>query len=391
MSKIAAILGLCLVALLVSASAQTRKGPPRASKFDQFGQVGHCDLTARLDNFAIQLQNQPTAKGVIVSYAPEGEGVGTGKHVLALLTDYLVNSRGLAPDRIETIYGGRNSDLYHSDTELWIVEKGARLPKTEKRETRVESCQGLYFDYKAYDDFGVEVMEEMGPGIGNSTYASFADMLRQQKNAVGYVVIYSGEDLTPGAWRRLGQEEIERSKAFNVEANRVKLIFGGQEQRSHIQYWILPASAPPPVADAGSEKALAQTVKAGNFYITDLENEKNQAAIYSRLSEILTLDKTVRAFLVVRLEQPEPLEVTEEVPPGISNLPEATEPVETKPPLDLTKLVEKWRDGLATTHKIGPDRFIIVFTSETSSDLSLWIVPKGAALPDPKEDEIVEP
>ena len=396
MSKVAAILGVCLVVLLVlsggTVSAQTRKGP-RAVKFDQFGQLGHCDVTARLDNFAIQLQNQPTAKGAIVSYAPEGEGAGTGKNVLALIEDYLVNSRGLAPDRVETIYGGRNSDLYHSETELWVVEKGAPLPKTEKRETNVETFQGLYVDFTPYDSFGVEVVEEMGPGIGGSTGASFADILHQQKNAVGYVVVYSGENLTPGAWRRLGQEQIDGFKNFNLEASRFKLIFGGQEKKFHTQYWILPNNAPPPVADAGSEKALAKIVKAGDFYNYDLLHEKNQAAIFSRLSEILTLDKTVRAFLVVRLEHPEPEEEATEATEVVAQqpviqLPEPTEPVEEEPPpVDLTKLVEKWRADLANTHKIGPDRLIVVFTSDTSSYLSLWIVPKGAPLPDPNEDD----
>src|SRR5262245_57053960 len=107
MSKVAAILVVCLGVLLVLSSgpvsAQTGKRPPRAIRFDQFGQLGHCDVTARLDNFAVQIQNQPSAKGAIVSYAPEGEGYGTGKQVLEVIKDYLVNSRGLPPDRIETI------------------------------------------------------------------------------------------------------------------------------------------------------------------------------------------------------------------------------------------------------------------------------------------------
>ena len=380
MPKVAAIVGFCLVTLLVFSgavvSAQTRKGPPQAVRFDQFGQVGHCDVTARLDNFAIQLQYESSARGAVISSAPEGDGPGTGKQVLEMIKDYIVNTRGLAEDRIETIYGGRNSDKHHSQTELWIVPNGASLPKTVKHESNIETFQGLFHERSASDDFGVEYEDEMGPGIGNSSFASFADMLHQQKNAIGYVVIYSGEELTPGAWRRLGQEDVNRFKAFNLELNRLKLIFGGDQKETRIQYWILPDKAPPPVVDAGREKALAKTVKAGDFYSFALQEEKNQKAIFSRLSEILTVDKTVRAFLVVRLEEPEAEE-------------EVTERVEeTPPPVDLTKLVEKWRVDLGNTHKIGPDRLIIVFTSESSqTGLSLWIVPKGAPLPNPKEDD----
>jgi hypothetical protein len=387
MSKVAAIVGFCLVALLVSSgglvSAQTRKGPPRPSRFDQFEQLGHCDVGARLDNFAIQLQNQPKAKGAIVSYAPEGEGPGTGKQVLEVIKDYLVNSRGLAPDRIETIYGGRNVNFYQSHTELWVVPQGAPLPKTVKYESKVESFQGLYIDEVRNDDFLFEFTEEMGPGIGDSSDASFADILHQQKNAVAYVVVYDGDDLTPGAWRRLGQRDIDNFKEFNVEPSRFKLILGGHKTLTHIQYWIFPNDAPPPMPDVGSEKPFAKTIKAGDFYIYDL-GEKNQASIYSRLSEILTLDKAARALLVVRLEEPEP--ESEEAT-------EPREPVEqSPPPVDLTQLVEKWRVDLATTHKIGPDRLIIVFSSEPSfTGLSLWIVPKGAPLPNPKEDDESEP
>jgi hypothetical protein len=379
MSKAPAILGFCLVALLVSSgdsvSAQSQKA--RAVKFDQFDQVGHCDAGARLDNFAIQLQNQSSAKGAIVTYAPEGEGPGTGKQVLEIIKDYLVNARGLAPDRIETIYGGRNSNFYQSHTELWVVPQGAPLPKTVKYSSPVESFQGLYLDQIRHDDFLFEFPEEMGPGIGNSTDASFAEMLHQQKNAVAYIVVYDGEDLTPGAWRRLGQREIDKFKEFNVDASRFKLILGGHKSLTHMQHWIFPNDAPPPMADVGSERAFAKTVKAGDFNVWDLQ-EKNQAAIYSRLSEVLTLDKTARAFLVVQLEEPEPEEATQPI-----------EPVEEEtPPVDLTRLVEKWRADLAANHKIGPDRLIIVFTSDPSfSTLSLWFVPKGAPLPNPKDEE----
>ena len=370
MSKAAAILTFCLVALLVPASAQTRKAQPQASRFDQFGQVGHCDLGARLDNFAIQLENEPHAKGAIVSYAPGGEGPGTGKQILELVKDYLVNTRGLAPERIETIYGGRNSEIYQPSTELWVVPRGARLPKPKKHETQVETFQGLWIDDIRHDDFLVEFTGDMEPGIGDSNDASFADMLHEQKNTVAYIVVYAGEDLTPGAWRRLGEREIDTFKEFKIEPSRLKLIFGGYKSLTRIQHWILPNNAPPPMADAADDKPLGQTVKAGDFNVWDL-GEKNQAHIFSRLSEILTLDKTARAFLVVRLEEPEP---------------EATQ--QEDPPVDLTKLVEKWRADLTTTHKIGPDRLIIVFSSEPSlSTLSLWFVPKGAPLPNPKEDD----
>jgi hypothetical protein len=91
----------------------------------------------------------------------------------------------------------------------------------------------------------------------------------------------------------------------------------------------------------------------------------------------------VGVFLVVRLEQPVPEEPIAEIEPD-------AEPIDEPEPLDLTKLVEKWRLELANTHKISPDRFIVVFAPPRefeANQLSLWVVPKGQPLPDPNERE----
>ena len=95
-----------LLSLLAIVPALAGEQPRPISKFDQFGVVGHCDLTARLDNFAIQLQHESETTGHIVAYGPEGEGLGTGKHFLKLMKDYLVNTRGLPKRRVNTIYAG---------------------------------------------------------------------------------------------------------------------------------------------------------------------------------------------------------------------------------------------------------------------------------------------
>ncbi|HEX6649304.1 MAG TPA: hypothetical protein VF075_07185 [Pyrinomonadaceae bacterium] len=349
--------------------------PTRARKFDEFGSVGHCDVTARLDNLAIELQNTPSARGHIISYAPPG----MGERLLELLKGYLVETRGLRPARIATTYGGRNSDLTQPKIELWIVPRGAASPAPQKYDTDVETFKGLLLDQVIGDDFGVQYEAEMGPGIGGTARPSFADILHQQKNAIGYIVVYSGEDATPGAWRHLAEDEIEYLKPYNVEASRLKVIFGGRQKETKVQLWIAPKDEPPPVRDAGPESPLEKTVKAGDFYIFGLNDKQSQINFFKRLTDVLRTEKTARAFLVVRLDPP-----TADVP--IADV----EPVDETEDVDLTKLVESWRAELLKTDKIGPDRFIVLFTTtrETeSSQLSLWIVPKGQPLPDPNEDE----
>ena len=41
---------------------------PKARKFDEYGNIRFNDEKARLDNFAIQLQNEPTSQGYIIGY-----------------------------------------------------------------------------------------------------------------------------------------------------------------------------------------------------------------------------------------------------------------------------------------------------------------------------------
>lgn len=342
--------------------------------------MGHCDLGARLDNFTILVQNTRGAQANIIAYGPDGEGPGTGRYILDLIKDYLVNVRGLNPNRVKTIYGGRNTDLTQPVIQLWIVPRGAASPEPEKYETHLESFQGLFADEGASDSFHLYYEDEMGPGIPGTTDASFADILHQQKNATGYIVVYGGEDLTTGAWRRIAQSQIDYFKALKLEANRFKMLFGGHQKETRLQLWISPDGAPP-VNDAGSESSLAKTVKAGDFYSDQLNFEHNQKAIFTRLAEILRLDNTVRVFLVVRLEQPIEEDLSEEI---------ESEPIEGSEPVDLTKLVEKWRLELANTHKVSADRFIVVFAPPRefqANQLSLWVVPKGQPLPDLNESE----
>jgi hypothetical protein len=95
---------------------------PEPTKFDEYGNIRFNDEKARLDNYAIQLQNQPGSEGYIVAY---GTCVGEGQARADRAKNYLVNTRGIEAGRIVTIDGGCRADL---TVELWIVPTGARKP-----------------------------------------------------------------------------------------------------------------------------------------------------------------------------------------------------------------------------------------------------------------------
>ena len=370
----AALLLMCVFSLTVYAQLPELDARTGSTKFDEFGLLRHCDLLARLDNLAVFVQETPGSAAHIIFYGPPG----AEETPLTFIKDYFVNSRGLAEGRIKTVYGGRNSELKLPKIELWLVPRDALPPESQVYELpNLEKIKGMFDEDRAQDRLELQVEGEGGPGIGSTTYPSFADILNHQSNAVGYVVVYSGEDATPGAWRRIAQEEIEYLKKFNLDPERVKTIFGGNQKQTRRQLWILPKDAPPPVRDAGSESPLAKTVKLDDYDAETLGDPQNEAKVFARLKDILTAQKSVGAFVVVRLETP-------------SSDKARVADADAPKPADLKKVVEKWRTQLANTHKIFADRFVVLFTTapeDYSSHLRIWIVPKGQPLPDPHEEQ----
>src|SRR5215212_1667796 len=53
--------------------------PPNPTKFDEIGEVARDDEKARLDVFAIELQNSPGAQGYIIAYGGSGRRSATGQ------------------------------------------------------------------------------------------------------------------------------------------------------------------------------------------------------------------------------------------------------------------------------------------------------------------------
>jgi hypothetical protein len=107
-----------------TASCTTAVKPPKpvASQFDEYGNIKFNDEKARLDNYAIQLQNNPGSTGTIIAYGSyEGEGQARADRA----KNYLVNTRGIDAGRITTIDGGCRSALA---VQLWVVPTGADAP-----------------------------------------------------------------------------------------------------------------------------------------------------------------------------------------------------------------------------------------------------------------------
>ena len=118
-----------------TASCTTAVKPPPvpARKFDEYGNIRFNDEKARLDNYAIQLQNEPGSTGTIIVY---GSCAGEAQQRGDRAKDYLVNTRGIEAGRITVVDGGCRAEL---KVQLWIVPQGSTAPAADEPGA-VEPC-----------------------------------------------------------------------------------------------------------------------------------------------------------------------------------------------------------------------------------------------------------
>lgn len=302
-----------------SIRAQTQNNEAR--KFDEFGWVGECDAGARLDNFAIQLLNAPTTTGYIIGYdgrdtLPARIGY---RHLSAL--HYLVNARGLNPNRLVAIKGGmREEEL----TELWIAPKDAPAPEPTNT-IIVEREAGKSFKYDEFHPQNAVVQYEeeytppqqldeeparesaviqlnISPSEAQSIAAQpeivldvpadhkaeseeedynwasedYAQVLEKEQG-IACVIYYAQRE--GGHLFKLqqimegGQNLLVKKHGFKEE--RIKIIFGGYRESTIIEMWVVPpgASLPMPAPDYAQEddeninepaEEVAGEAKSGN-------------------------------------------------------------------------------------------------------------------------------
>jgi hypothetical protein len=99
-------------------------------KFGEFPSVAFNEDKANFDNFAVELQADPTATGYIIVYNGRRSRPGRLTTLVNRTRDYLVNTRNIDASRIAIVNGGvRDVDTF----ELWVVPKGATAPRPSPR------------------------------------------------------------------------------------------------------------------------------------------------------------------------------------------------------------------------------------------------------------------
>jgi K319-like protein len=108
-----------------SCTTSIKPKPVPPSKFDEYGNIRFNDEKARLDNYAIQLQNNPGSTATIIVF---GSCAGEAQQRGDRAKDYLVNTRGIEAGRITVVDGGCKPEL---NVQLWIVPQGSAAPTVD--------------------------------------------------------------------------------------------------------------------------------------------------------------------------------------------------------------------------------------------------------------------
>jgi len=98
--------------------------PVECKRFDEFEEISRNDEKARLDNYAIEL-NDPTLIAYVIVYPGQRGRPGDVQRRITRVVDYLENSRGIGSQRIVTLVGPARSVL---TVELWTCPQGAKPP-----------------------------------------------------------------------------------------------------------------------------------------------------------------------------------------------------------------------------------------------------------------------
>lgn len=361
-------------------------GPARARKVDEFGRLHGCDGGARLDNFAIELENEPGSKAYIVARDARGKLPGAAHAWGEYFLQYFVDMRGIDGSRFTLVDGAgvAGDDL---KMELWLVPPGAEPPRVRplgKEDARPFAGKfaelSVFSDTAFYDTDG----SEAGSFHTGILYAAYENLLKKQADSQGYLVVYSPPGAAPGYWRRAGTRERQKISGADLAPERVTVINGGalpveakppageeqEETYGKVEFWVGAKDAPP-VRHVEDDAKLTGALLVGDSD-TDFGVKETAAWLLDNLAEMMRADGRSVGCIVV-------------YPGDGSTVPTGEGGAEALPP-DAFKMAQGWKAELLKKHGFAPERVVILSGPAEDSGagrIQVWAVPQGAPLPDP--------
>jgi hypothetical protein len=225
-----------------------------AVKWDEFGDIAASDLIARLDNFAVGLQNDPNTRGFLIVYRTRRDLPGLSNRYAHAMKDYLVKSRGLPVERLVTVDGGVIACLTQ---EIWLVPIGTTPAVRTDAYSDGYSGATHKFDehyYQLRNDLGEMGYFSLPPDNLQGYLEAYAAALRNSQRSLAYLIAYTSfnQDRPTLAQKMLQTERNFLIKHFGIKPSRIKTINGGYRKWRGMELWIVPPGEPPPFSPPGS-------------------------------------------------------------------------------------------------------------------------------------------
>ena len=294
------ILALTLLLSLVSIGQDTSETVQKEDakipiEIDEFGIVGECDLSSRLDSFFVELMNNPSSSGNIIFYQ--------GKD--ALPSDYDSNRmetrvrnylrfRNFDASRINFTNGGFRDEL---STELFLVPNGAASPiptetitpptipkdktflydknfvgsdefinfldefilpsvkaaieeeeRLAEEEIRLEALNSnVQIEIKTeVNEEAFEIEKPTAEEIEEAKFywinEKFGDLIKKQKDSSGVIVYYADDAYYEiGKLQNLFDEGKRKiAEASKLPADKIAVVYGGYRNMVEAEFWIVP-------------------------------------------------------------------------------------------------------------------------------------------------------
>lgn len=211
------ILFLILIVMSSLAFSQTAE-KPEALMADEFGKVPNGHFRSVLDNFFVELQNNPDSQGLIINYGAKRELAARER----LIKNH-ISFRKFPDSRISFINGGHSNQI---KTQFWRVPQGAENPKPEP-------TAFIFDEFAAVTNANLKVKIE-----------NFYKELDKNPAFQDYIVNY-GPNREVARRERLIRNSIDFRRTDDP-ASRIVFINGGKAGKLKTVIWLVPEGAEPP-------------------------------------------------------------------------------------------------------------------------------------------------
>ncbi len=201
------ILFLILVLMVSFVFAQTEE-KPQAIKFDQFSAANDEDIGARVDNFFLELNNNPSVVAYIVNFGTVKEIAKREKQI----KDYL-KIRRYDQSRITFVQGGFRVMV---QTQFWTVPAGAETPKIESSSKKI-----------------IELGKANTEEIQRDVDAFFIE-LNNNPDLKGYIINYGSAKMISDRQKQIKSYIAQRK----YDLSRITFLNGGLSKTIKTEMWV---------------------------------------------------------------------------------------------------------------------------------------------------------